>query len=128
MLEYNGYISHDLNPPLPPPPPHPHPYPSAHRDPAAHRDPDDKPDQKSMRIYRIRQSRAWKVSTAIAVLAYMAACFLGKPPFSASWDTMPRLSAMQDELGQAWGLWLEIGCVLFFSFDIYLLCGWVVGA
>lgn len=76
-----------------------------------------------MQKYRLRQSRAWKTATAVAVVAYMAACFLGVPPFAADWDSMPPPTAMQQELGQAWGLWLELGCVLFFSFDIYLLCG-----
>lgn len=61
----------------------------------------------------------------MAVLAYIAACFLGKPPFDANSSGMPTPSALQGRLGQMWGMGLECGCVLFFVCDIYLLvrCG-----
>ncbi|CAN0438336.1 unnamed protein product, partial [Hapterophycus canaliculatus] len=85
------------------------------------RDPHYYNDPRSMRSYRLRQSRAWQSCTSLAVLAYIAACFLGKPPFSADWSGMPAPSALQEEMGQTWGLCLECGCVLFFSADIYLL-------
>lgn len=58
------------------------------------------------------------------MVAYIAACFLGKPPFSADWGGMPALTALQEGMGQTWGLCLECGCVLFFAFDIYLLYRW----
>ncbi|CAM9486187.1 unnamed protein product [Pylaiella littoralis] len=86
-----------------------------------YRDPDYYTDARSIRSYRFRQSRAWQSCTSLAVLAYIAACFLGTPPFSADWDGMPPLSALQKEVGQTWGLCLECGCVLFFAFDMYLL-------
>lgn len=85
------------------------------------REPDYYTDSRSMRIYRLRQGRVWKACTVIAVVAYIAACFLGKPPFSADWSGMPAPTALQGPVGQMWGLCLECGCVLFFAFDIYLL-------
>lgn len=92
--------------------------------PTGTRDPNYYTDPRSIRSYRYRQSRAWQSCTSLAVVAYIAACFLGKPPFSADWGGMPSLSALQQEMGQSWGLWLECGCVLFFAFDIYLLYRW----
>ncbi|CAM9704843.1 unnamed protein product, partial [Ectocarpus sp. 8 AP-2014] len=86
-----------------------------------YRDPHYYSDPASIRSYRLRQSRAWQSGTSLAVLAYIAACFLGKPPFSADWGGMPPLSALQGEMGQTWGLFLECGCVVFFAFDMYLL-------
>ncbi|CAN0420792.1 unnamed protein product [Ascophyllum nodosum] len=86
-----------------------------------YRDPDYYSDSKGIRSYRLRQSRAWRSCTAVAVLAYIAACFLGKPPFDANSSGMPTPSALQGRLGQMWGMGLECGCVLFFVCDIYLL-------
>eukprot|EP00903_Cladosiphon_okamuranus_P018814 g17305.t1 len=87
-----------------------------------YRDPNYYTDPRSIRSYRYRQSRAWQSCTSLAVVAYIAACFFGKPPFSADWAGMPPLSALQEGMGQTWGLCLECGCVLFFAFDMYLLC------
>lgn len=107
-----------------PPTPYPLPLPTT---PTDRRDPNYYTDPRSIRSYRYRQSRAWQSCTSLAVVAYIAACFLGKPPFSADWDGMPALSALQEEMGQTWGLCLECGCVLFFAYDIYLLYRWVGG-
>lgn len=104
-------------------PPSPPPIsPPALAPPPTHRDPDYNSDPGSIRSYRLRQSRTWRYCTAMAVVAYIAACFLGKPPFSADWAGMPTPSRMQQRMAQTWGIYLECGCVLFFAFDIYLLC------
>ncbi|CAN0111229.1 unnamed protein product, partial [Discosporangium mesarthrocarpum] len=47
-----------------------------------YRDPDYRTDDKSMGYYRFRQSRGWQTCSFLAVLVYMAACFVGPSPFT----------------------------------------------